>query len=413
MHTYQFITCLALTAVLSACATPETKRATPAPIFTPNQVAQAMPSTDTQPVTTAVTAKPMVADNPVLRLPRTAAKWADLPDWESTDLKGSYTAFLQSCTAIGQQPAWTTACQQAQSLQQANNAQLKAFFEMQFTPYEVRNEDGSSTGTITGYYEPLLQGSLTPSAQYPHPVYGVPDDLITVDLGDNQPSIKGQRVRGRLEGKRLVPYYSRAELQQRNYAGLENKILAYSADPIDIFFLQIQGSGQIALPDGKRLRLGYADQNGHAYKSIGKYLIDKGELTLQQASMQGIKAWAKANPQRLNELLNANPSYVFFKVLNNADGGPLGALGVPLTDGYSMAIDPKFTPLGAPLFVSTTEPNSTQALNRLMIAQDTGGAIRGAVRGDFYWGFGDEAGAKAGKMKQQGKLWVLIPKGVE
>jgi membrane-bound lytic murein transglycosylase A len=181
-------------------------------------------------------------------------------------------------------------------------------------------------------------------------------------------------------------------------------------DPIDFFFLQIQGSGQVRLPDGSRVRLNYADQNGHPYRSIGKWLLDQGQLKPGEASMQGIKAWASANPSRRNELLNTNPSVVFFREIAADGSGPPGALAVPLTPERSIAIDPRHIPLGAPVWLSTTRPNSEQALTRLMLAQDTGGAIRGVVRADFYWGTGDEAGAQAGKMRQQGRMWVLLPR---
>jgi membrane-bound lytic murein transglycosylase A len=175
--------------------------------------------------------------------------------------------------------------------------------------------------------------------------------------------------------------------------------------------LQIQGSGRVQLADGSMLRVGYADQNGYPYRSIGRYLIEQGELRASEASMQGIQAWARAHPARVVALLDQNPSYVFFRELPNQDGGPLGALGVPLSNERSIAVDPRFIPLGAPVFLSTTRPNSDVPLQRLMFAQDTGGAIRGPVRADFFWGFGATAGREAGRMRQQGDLWVLLPKG--
>ncbi|MEO8718172.1 MAG: MltA domain-containing protein, partial [Burkholderiales bacterium] len=185
---------------------------------------------------------------------------------------------------------------------------------------------------------------------------------------------------------------------------------AWVADPVELFFLQIQGSGQIQLESGERIRVGFAEQNGHPYRSLGRYLVDNGALTLEQASMQGIKAWAAANPQRLQDALNQNASYVFFRELPALEG-PIGALGVPLEAGYSIAVDPKFVPLGAPVFLATTYPLSPQPLERLVMAQDTGGAIRGAVRADFFWGSGTEAGALAGRMRQPGRMWVLWPRG--
>jgi membrane-bound lytic murein transglycosylase A len=216
-------------------------------------------------------------------------------------------------------------------------------------------------------------------------------------------------LRGRLDGRRLVPYYSRGEIEARG--DFPAPVIAWSADPVELFFLQIQGSGQVELGGGGRLRLGYADQNGHPYRSMGRFLVDRGEMKLEQASMQGIKAWAAANPQKLREALDANPSYVFFREMPESSAGPIGTLGVPLTGGYSIAVDPRHVPLGAPVFLATTMPLSTQPLERLVAAQDTGGAIRGAVRADFYWGSGAEAGTQAGRMRQRGRLWILWPKG--
>jgi membrane-bound lytic murein transglycosylase A len=205
-----------------------------------------------------------------------------------------------------------------------------------------------------------------------------------------------------------VPYPARKDIEAGN--GFKGKPIAWAEDPVDLFFLQIQGSGRIELPDGTHLRVGYAEQNGHPYQSIGKLLVERGELKLEQASMQGIKDWGARNPDKLSELLASNPSYVFFRLLPNDLTGPLGALGVPLTGGRSIAIDPRFIPLGAPVFLATTQPNSPEPLNRLVIAQDTGSAIRGGVRADFFWGFGEAAGELAGRMKQPGRMWVLLPK---
>jgi membrane-bound lytic murein transglycosylase A len=191
-------------------------------------------------------------------------------------------------------------------------------------------------------------------------------------------------------------------------------VIAWARDPVELAFLQIQGSGQIQFPDGSRLRIGFADQNGHPYRSIGRYLVERGEMTLDQASMQNIKAWVAANPHRAREVLNANPSYVFFRERNElgSEEGPIGAMNVPLTAGYSLAVDRRFVPLGAPVYVATNYPLTPDPLERLMVAQDTGGAIRGAVRGDFYWGSGPDAGAQAGRMRNPARMWLLWPRGM-
>jgi membrane-bound lytic murein transglycosylase A len=216
------------------------------------------------------------------------------------------------------------------------------------------------------------------------------------------------RLRGRLEGRRVVPYYPRADIEAGK-AAVQGHELVWTDDAVELFFLQIQGSGRVRLDTGETIRLSYADQNGHPYRSIGRLLVEQGQLTLDQASMQGIKQWAERNPERLGELLNQNGSYVFFRETAAATDAPPGALGVPLTAGRSLAVDPRAMPLGAPVFVSTTWPNASTPLRRLMMAQDTGGAIRGAVRADFYWGSGPEAGVTAGRMRQTGQLWVLLP----
>ena len=285
----------------------------------------------------------------------------------------------------------------------------RAWFEAQFRPWALASPDGSRTGLVTGYYEPVVKGSRTRKPPYLSPLFAPPEDMVTVELGDLYPELKNLRLRGRIEGRKLVPYYSRAEWAKQEDSR-RGSVLFWIDDPLDLFFMQVQGSGQVVLDDGSRVRAGYADQNGHPYRSIGKWLVDQGELKLDQASMQGIKAWAAAHPQRLQELLNANPSLVFFRELPLNGSGPPGALGVPLTPERSIAVDPRIIALGAPVYLATTWPNGDRPLNRLMLAQDTGGAIRGAVRADFYWGSGAEAGNLAGRMKQHGLMWVLMPR---
>lgn len=345
---------------------------------------------------------------PVAVPPLQVTAWHAVSGWGEDDPAQAWGAFLQSCAALKQQPVWKTVCDMAAE-QPAQPESLRRFFEENFTPYRVTNPDNSSDGMITGYYEPLLNGSRTRSSRFRYPLYTVPDDLLVIDLASVYPELKGMRLRGRLQGNRVVPYYSRAEIDDSS-ASVKGKVLYWVDDAVDLFFLQIQGSGKIRLPGGETVRVGYADQNGYPYKSIGKALVERGELTLDKASMQGIKDWAKRNPTKLTELLNVNASYVFFRELPNHLSGPLGALGVPLTAGRSLAVDPRTIPLGAPVFLATTWPNDAKPLNRLMLAQDTGGAIKGVVRADFFWGFGNDAGKQAGGMKQTGKMWVLLPK---
>jgi membrane-bound lytic murein transglycosylase A len=339
-------------------------------------------------------------------------EFSALPGWQSATLAPSLKTFVSGCARIAPANALKKTCESARSLNRADEVAVRRFIETAFAPYSIVAPDRATQGLITGYYEPILAGSRNRTATYRFPVYGVPDDLVVVDLTEQHPELKGLRLRGRIEGRRLVPYWSRAEFENRGRDGVVPgvPVLAWVRDPVELFFLQIQGSGQIQLDSGERLRLGFADQNGHAYRSLGRYLADRGELSIEQASMQGIKAWAQANPEKLADALHSNPSYVFFRTSESAEG-PTGALGVPLTAGYSIAVDPRFVPLGAPVFLATTMPLSTQALERLVVAQDTGGAIRGAVRADFFWGTGDAAGAQAGRMRQQGAMWLLWPRG--
>jgi membrane-bound lytic murein transglycosylase A len=239
----------------------------------------------------------------------------------------------------------------------------------------------------------------------------VPTDLLVIDLAGLHPELANLRLRGKLQGRRVVPYPARAEITRGE--ALAGNELVWVDDPVDAFFLQVQGSGRIQFEDGSMIRVGYGDQNGHPYRSIGRWLVEQGELTVDQASMPGIKEWIARNPSRAQELLDQNPSYVFFRELPLGDpaAGPVGALGVPLTPGYSLAADARHVPLGAPLVVATVDPRSGAALVRPMAAQDTGGAIRGPLRFDFFWGFGAEAGQAAGRQKHEASAWLLLPKG--
>jgi len=381
--------------LLGACVTPPKPSQPPSPA--PAVPAQPAAKTETSPSAA------------YLRV----VSFDQLPGWAEDDLTRLWPAFLASCDVMIRRAGWQEVCADAQQLSTVDGAGLRNFFESRFLPHQVRNPDGSVSGTVTGYYEPLLRGSRTRGGLFQTPLYGPPSDLLTVDLGSVYPELKNMRLRGRLSGNKVLPYYTRAELTQSgSVPGAE---LVWVDSAVDAFFLQVQGSGRVTLEESKEtIRMAYADQNGHPYKSIGRYLIDRGELKLEQASMQGIKAWAAANPHRLQELLNANPSFVFFKEEKIIDPGkgPRGALGVPLTAQRSIAIDPQFITLGAPVFLSTTRPNSELPMRQLMVAQDTGGAIRNPVRADFFWGFGDEAGELAGKMKQAGQMWVLLPRAL-
>lgn len=338
------------------------------------------------------------------------AQWNDLPSWLEDDPRHSLAAFRASCVSLKYRPDWQNACTVADNIGD-NKQAARDFFQHHFTPWQVINEDGSSDGLVTGYYVPDLEGSRQASDEYCYPLYSKPDDLLVIDLSAVYPEIGHYRLRGRLEGNRVVPYWSRDQIDGMNQP-LVGSELFWVRDPVELFFLQVQGSGRINLDDGSQVMVNYSDQNGHPYRSIGKLLLERGEMTRDQMSMQNIAKWGSDNPHRVQQLLNENPSYIFFRPLEIGTQMPPGALGVPLTAQRSIAVDPRTIPLGAPVFLSTTWPNSSEPLRRLMVAQDTGGAIKGRVRADFFWGVGDEAGGYAGRMKQGCEMWLLLPKGI-
>src|SRR2546429_9002763 len=316
-----------------------------------------------------------------------AVPFADLPGWNQALGARSLRAFAWVCRRFGglggpggRVPA-------------GDERAAREFFEANFSPYALTSSETGDRGLITGYYEPVIEGSRTRSDVNRYPILGVPDDLIVVDLAAINPELRNLRLRGRVEGRRLVPYYSRGEIDGRNGA-LPAPVIAWTADPVELFFLQVQGSGQIQLDGGERIRAGFADQNGHPYRSLGRYLVDRGEMPLEQASMQGIKAWAAANPGKLQDALNYNASYVFFRELPAADG-PIGALNIALTAEYSLAVDRRFVPLGSPVYLASTYPLSEERLERLMAAHDTGGAVRGVGGAGFFLGGGEDGRAPA------------------
>jgi membrane-bound lytic murein transglycosylase A len=394
------VVALALAACTSTPLPPEKPAQPTPPVFVPVPPAAPVPPTPTPP---AEPAKPGA-------LQMVPATFAQLPGWERDDLRAAWPAFASSCSVLIKQALWKEPCTVARTVNGNDEKAIRTFFEAFLEPNQVIAPDGATDGLITGYYEPLLHGARKKGGPYQTPLYKVPDDMLTIDLASVYPELKGMRLRGKLVGKKVVPYSTRADIESANFSGKE---LLWVDDPVESFFLQVQGSGRVQLSDtGETVRVAYADQNGHPYKSIGKYLVEKGELTLEQASAQGIKAWIAGHPTRMQELFNVNPSYVFFKEerLPDPKVGPKGSLGVALTPQRSVAIDATQLPQGAPVFLSTTQPNSDIPLQRLVMAQDTGGAIRGAIRVDYFFGFGAEAAENAGRMKQRGAIWVLLPK---
>ena len=338
-----------------------------------------------------------------------AVSWPEVAGWQADNPSLALGAFLKSCTALRWRPQWQASCQEASAMERASETEVRSFFERSFVPHQVSQSNGSSDGLLTGYYVPDLKGSRTASSDYQYPLYHRPNDLLVIDLSDVYPDLGNYRLRGRVEENRVVPYWDRSAIDSDNQP-LAGQELLWVADPVELFFLHIQGSGRIVFDSGERVMVNYADQNGHPYRSIGKYLINQGAMNRDQMSMQNIRAWVRNNPDEVGNVLNQNPSYVFFRELDGDVQSPPGALGVPLTPGRSLAVDRRYIPLGAPVFVETTWPNSDKTLQRLMMAQDTGGAIKGRIRGDFFWGMGEQAGAQAGRMKQSAKFWVLLPR---
>jgi membrane-bound lytic murein transglycosylase A len=449
------------------------------------------------------------------------ASWNQLPGWREDRLAEAWSAFRRSCTALNRKPGWDGPCERSTTVTTASDAAIRQFFEREFALYEIRNSDRSPEGVITGYYEPLINGSRSQSGPFVYPVYGAPEDLLTLDIrqlpqnlrgmpvpgrvvgrtvipmpGGNAPylidvgelkaDVRDKKLRVRLEGNRIVPYATRAEIERN---GLPRaRVLVWVDNPAAFYSMQIQGSGKVRLPDGRIVRLAYAEQNGHPFLppvSKGNGTAKRTRVTTRGLNIdlpdgeddetgdadqstgdpvtRGLKPAAAAKPPRtlpraneplapvverlVEELarghpaaanprqstprvvstpagspfpqpsaetvsaISTDPSYVFFREIPDGPEGPIGALGVPLTAGRSVAVDPRTTPLGYPVYVSTSQPGRNERLNRLVMAQDTGGAIRGAVRADYFWGFGADAYAKAARMKESGRMWLMLPHG--
>jgi membrane-bound lytic murein transglycosylase A len=334
-------------------------------------------------------------------LARSCARLAPLADERSLGgggIAGSVADWRPICAALADVPV--------------DAAAARAFFERWFTPFAAADND-TADGLFTGYYEPTLKGALAPSQRNATPLLARPGDLVTVELGDFRADLAGERIAGRVVEGRLEPYPSRAEIGAGALAGRGLEI-AWVEDPFDAFVLHIQGSGRVELDGGGVLRVGYAAQNGHPYTAIGRVLVDEGELAIEEVSMPAIRAWVEAHPEQAQALMERNASYVFFSP--RAGDGPLGAQGAALTPGRSLAVDRRFVPLSVPVWLETTAPRADGAgegaLRRLLIAQDTGGAIRGPVRGDVFWGNGDAAAAIAGRMRSRGRTFLLLPRAV-
>ena len=343
-------------------------------------------------------------------------EFADIPGWRDDRLREAWPAWLAACGALpslgSRRIAWSAPCARSRDVDTTSDDAVRAFFEREFTPYRIESSDGNADGLVTGYYEPRLNGSRTRHDRFQTPLHRPPADLVRVELAELFPQLANARVRGRIDGARLVPYWTRAEIVARG-AALDENAIVFVDDRVAAFFMEVQGSGRVSLDDGTLARLAYADQNGHPYRAIGRVLVERGEIARDDVSLQSIVAWTLTHPASVDALLAENPSYVFFREVEaSADpaAGPPGSLGVSLVPERSVAVDPRNVPLGAPVFISTTRPSNRTALERLVVALDTGGAIRGAVRFDYFWGTGDDAAREAGLMKERGRAWLLWPR---
>ncbi len=357
----------------------------------------------------------------------TLASFDALPGWSIDPSWAAVPALLRSCGGVADLPPvqklggagdasrlagtagqWGTLCAAAEQLRANDDNGARAFFERWFQPYTI-TVNGRSEALFTGYYEPEVRGARRRGGIYQTPILALPKDLVQADPGPGSPG-EGTTI-GRLSDGHLVPYYDRAQIAAGalSHRGLE---LFWLADPVDAFLLQVQGSGRVRLPNGAIARVGYAGKNGLAYVPIGRLLAQRGEIPADQVSMQTIRAWLAADPGKAATLMDENPSYVFFRELPGLtqDEGAPGAFGVALTPGRSLAVDPRWLPLGAPVFVETTDPLNAQPLRRLTLAQDTGSAIQGALRGDLFFGWGAHAEDRAGRMRQPGRAWLLLPR---
>ena len=354
------------------------------------------------------------------------ANWSALPGWQSDDLHLVWKAFVNNCKGLMRpvsgslalparatprvwQPVCAAVLQSGIAVGNPDTAQVRRFLQEHLQPWRLLDPAGHpAKNMVTGYYEPLIHASRTRQGAYQWPLYAAPADLLTVDLGAVYPELAGKRVRGKLVGNRVVPYDTRAQIAS---SPTQPPVIVWANDPVDAFFLQIQGSGRVVFDDGSLARIAYAGENGQPYNAIGRTLIADGELTRENVSLQSIRAWLLAHPDKARAVMETNRSYIFFREapLGDTTLGSPGALGVALTPLASLAVDPRLNTLGAPFFVAAGGPDPVHGI---LIAQDVGGAIRGPVRGDIFFGFGTDAERRAGAMKAPGRLFVLLPKAL-
>ncbi|MGD9637597.1 MAG: murein transglycosylase A [Alphaproteobacteria bacterium] len=346
--------------------------------------------------------------------------FSDLEGWKNDNLNEVFPALVYSCDAILKKDSdskldsslieqkvdvWQKLCKDIKELQPEDVA-IRTYFEKYFQPYTIIDNDASETktGVFTGYYEASLNGSFKKTEKYKYPLYGQPKDMIFFNPAQFNQNLVNTELFGRVENQRLVPYFTREDIEKK---GIEAPVVLWVDDPVDAFILHIQGSGIATLPDGKTVRVGYAGNNGHGFIGIGSIMTKDGLLKPGEASMVHIRDWLRKNPKEAEELMARNPRYIFFRTYEGE--GPLGAQKVPLTAKRSLAVDRRYIPLGLPLWLNTVDPDGNK-MNKMVVAQDVGSAIKGSVRGDFFWGYGDEAFYNAGRMKSSGTYYVILPK---
>ena len=353
------------------------------------------------------------------------SNFASLTGWPQENFAGLAQAYNRSCDRIlkknsqglfgvsdkfGRAQEWQIACRKFKKINVGNSQSIRQFFEQNFIPYSVL-AGSYPEGLFTGYYEASLNGSRSRKGAYQYPLRALPGDLVMVNLGEFREELKGRRIAGRVKGGNLKPYETHGEILAGKLPKAQDKTLVWVDDPVEAFFIQIQGSGIVSLDDGSLMRVGYAGQNGHPYYAVGRELVKRGALTKNNVSLQSIRGWMKDYPSQAQDLMITNKSYVFFRELEGE--GPEGGEGIALTPQRSLAIDHSIIPYGLPVWLSAENPDPDQGqINRLMVAQDTGGAIRGPVRGDFFWGYGSAAETMAGAMKSTGRYWFLLPKNL-
>ncbi len=325
------------------------------------------------------------------------SSFKDLPDWETENYKTAIDSFVNSCKSKKTKKIYKDLCKGAM-----NTLDPESFLKQEFIPYKITRPGKKEHGLLTGYYEPRLNGSREKKGKFIYPIYETPNDMFVVDLGKQYPELKNYRLRGRVENNKLIPYYERKEATKKS---LDANVICYTDSKIDLFFLEVQGSGRVKLDNGETMFIGYDNQNGHKYKSIGKYLVKIGAIPMKNVSLQSIREWFNKNPHRVDEVLNYNKSMVFFK---EKEQPATGSLGLELTPERSIAVDNRYIPLGSMLYLSADMKD--ECVNKVVMAEDTGGAIKGSVRADMFLGYGKKARAIAGKLKAPLKLWILLPK---